>query len=87
MVGGYHYFILQGEMDEQETNRFSILPGDPKQASGDVAISLEFQSLEHPPQLSIHTRSRPPSPHMHNSYLLVGSEKVLTVKNLTRSPL
>lgn len=32
MVGGYH-FILQGEMDEQETNRFSILPGDPKQAS------------------------------------------------------
>lgn len=48
MVGGYHYFILQGERDEQETNRFSILPSDPKQASGDVAVSLEFQSLEHP---------------------------------------
>lgn len=35
-------------MDEQETNRFSVLPGDPKQASSGVAMSLEFQSLEHP---------------------------------------
>lgn len=48
MVGGCHYCILQGEMDEQETNRFSILLGDPKQASSGVAMSLEFQSLEHP---------------------------------------
>lgn len=63
MVGGYHYSILQGEMGEQETNRFRILRGDPKQASSGVAMSLEFQSLEHPLQLSRHSRSRPFFPH------------------------
>lgn len=32
MAGSYHYPILQvGEMDGQETKRFSILPGDSRQ--------------------------------------------------------
>lgn len=55
MAGGYHYSILQvGEMDVQETNRFSVLPADSRQ----VAVQLEVWDSS----LYRHTRSRPPSP-------------------------
>lgn len=72
-------------MDEQETNRFSILLGDPKQASSGMAMSLELQSLEHPPQLSRHTWSRPFFPHAQ--FLSIGRAwEVINNENINKKP-